>query len=109
MRISLVCSRSTAAMGRPIRSACTRALTKFLTSGVETRSPRAAKASPRDLPICISEMTRANSPPIGPVTVLATCMMAASNPWPASTQTVSMSSASARPLVSSCWRLTPRL
>ncbi len=33
------------------------------------RSPRDAKASPRDLPIWISDSTRANSPPIGPVTV----------------------------------------
>ena len=92
-----------------MRSACTRALTKVLTSGAVVRSPRAAKASARDLPIWISESTRANSPPIGPVTVLATWRMAASKPWPASTQTVSMSRASARPLRISVWRFSPRL
>ncbi len=48
------------------------ALTKFLTSGSVTRSPIAAKASPRDLPIWISESTRANSPAIGPSIVRAT-------------------------------------
>ena len=54
-------------MGRPSRSAWTRALTKVFTSGAVVRSPSEAKASPRDLPIWISERTRANSPPIGPV------------------------------------------
>ena len=53
------------AIGRPSRSACTRRCTKFFTSGTLVRSPREANASPRDLPIWISESTRANSPAIG--------------------------------------------
>ena len=95
-RISFDCSRRTLATGRPRRSAWTRALTKVLIAGTLVRSPRDPKAAALDLPIWISEMTRANSPATGPSTERATCMRAASKPCPASTQTVSMSSASAR-------------
>ena len=95
-------------MGRPIRSACTSALMKFLTSGVETRSPMPATPRPGLADLHLRDDARelaADRPGHG----LATCMMAAWKPCPASTQTVSMSSASARPLVSSCCRFAPRL
>ena len=67
-------------MGRPNRSAWTSAVVKFLTSGRAMRSPMAEKASPRVLPSWISEITRANSPAIGPSTLRDTWMRAASKP-----------------------------
>ena len=78
----------------PSSPACTSADTNARSSTTVVRATIARSAWLRDLPICISCSARANSAASGPVVFRATWASAASNPRPASTQTVSMSSAS---------------
>ena len=109
VRISWLWIRRTRAIGMPRLSACTMALQKDLRSGKDVRSAIRRIASMRPTPSCISWRRRENSWLSGPSPFLATRLTAASNPRPASTETVKRSIASGRAFRISVSRFVPAL